>query len=113
VFAIAANVCDIQRAILGGLRRRARAVFSLAWALDVHLARTLGAQLIHLADTTHGWPGNEEFPEPEDWDAALRRHGATLLAYPGVVYDAVDEAPIEAAQESVRWVADHLPDLWD
>lgn len=95
------------------------------WSLDTHLARTLGAQLHHLADTTHGWPQSEEFPEFDDWAAALRANADALLAYGNRWDDDADAtgspeeirareaARYAAAQDALRWVADHLDALWD
>lgn len=86
------------------------------WSLDWYLCRTLGAQLTELANTTHGWPGNEEFPEFTDWTNALRHHGAVLTAAADydILDDEQDEEALRAnAQESLRWVAEHLHDLWD
>ena len=51
------------------------------WGLDHTLCRRLGAQLLHLADIAHGWPGNDEFPMYEDWIDALRVNGQALLDY--------------------------------
>lgn len=85
------------------------------WSLDAHLTRTLGQQLLHLADTTHGWPDTvtDTF---DAWAALLREHGNTLLRYSATAYDTDrqdGEAAIHAAQESLQWVAQHLPHLWD
>ena len=51
------------------------------WGLDHTLCLRLGAQLLHLADTAHGWPGDDEFPTYEDWTTALRANGQALLDY--------------------------------
>jgi hypothetical protein len=80
------------------------------WSLDTWLARTLGAQLQEMARIAHGWPGMADWTF-ETWTAALREHGGVLADY-GHNCDA-DDAAIDAAQESMRWVADHLPNLWD
>lgn len=93
------------------------------WSLDYHLASTLGAQLKHLAATTHGWPQSEKFPEFENWQDALNVNGDKLIAYAekdnvllasGGVYDfAAEEAVTLEAQEALHWVADNFPALWD
>lgn len=80
------------------------------WSLDTWLGRTVGAQLLAMADIAHGWPGGPDWTF-ETWTAALRQHGRVLTDY-GHNWDA-DNNAIEAAQESMRWVADHLPNLWD
>lgn len=93
------------------------------WSLDYHLASTLGAQLKHLAATTHGWPQSEKFPTFENWQDALNVNGDKLIAYAekdnvvfasGGVHDfAAEQAIIVEAQEALHWVADNLPALWD
>lgn len=88
------------------------------WSLDVHLARTLAEQLDALAAQSHGWPQSDEFPEFEDWQAALRQNAARLHAYQARLFDPTgDETDIPKVvaegQAAMRWVADHLPNLWD
>lgn len=78
------------------------------WGLGHWVCRSLGHAMLYLAANNQSWPGNDEFPTPEVWDAALRKHGETLAAYD----DMNDESAVAAA-ESLRWVADHLGDLWD
>lgn len=78
------------------------------WSLDSHLCRTLGAMLDHLAEHTHGWPQGPDFPEFTDWQDALRAQAAALRAY-----EADDERTIAPAQNSLHWVAENLPALWD
>lgn len=80
------------------------------WSLDTWLARTVGAQLQEMARIAHGWPGGPDWTF-ETWTAALRVHGGVLADY-GHNCDADNDA-IEAAQDSMRWVADQLPALWD
>lgn len=80
------------------------------WSLDTWLGRTVGAQLQAMADIAHGWPGGPDWTF-ETWTAALRQHGEVLTDY-GHNCDANDD-DIEAAQKSMHWVADHLPNLWD
>ena len=43
-----------------------------AWDLDVYYSFLFVNSLRYFADHTHGWPGNDEFPQPEDWDKYLR-----------------------------------------
>lgn len=87
------------------------------WSLDTTLCATLGAQLKHLAVHTHGSPIGEEFPTHESWAEALNSNAEALIAY-GTKWDAdltreEEEAIYKKAQESLRWVADHLGNLWD
>jgi hypothetical protein len=87
------------------------------WSLDGHLTTTLSTQLAHLADIAHGWPAGDEFPEFEDWQTALYEQAAKLALYAAHDSGDLDRseqlAAIEAGQEALRWVADHLPQLWD
>lgn len=86
------------------------------WSLDHYVCRTLGAQLTQLAETTHGWPQSDEYPTFEDWQTALRVHGAALTeaANTDITDDFENtEAAYAKAQESLHWVADNLGDLWD
>lgn len=96
------------------------------WNLSHALPKTLGTQLLALAEEAHGWPESEDFPTFEDWTAALRANGTALLAY-GTVDKELDAMPIHdldainareaqrlaEAQAALHWVADHLPSLWD
>lgn len=112
------------------------------WDLGHHLATTFANQLDTLADNAHGWPESDEFPTFEDWTAALRATAANLRRYngsteletatdtwialssdPGAlpaereaamqkVAD-IEAADLAAAQAALRWVADHLAQLWD
>ena len=92
------------------------------WSLDHHLTLTLGNQLKHLAETTHGWPQSEKYPEFEDWQKALHKNGDYLLAYANkddVVYTGegydmdAEERVFKDAQKALRWVAVNLQGLWD
>lgn len=93
------------------------------WSLDDHLCLTLGSQLKHLAETTHGWPQSEKFPEFEDWKKALHENGDLLLEYAnkddvlfaeGNDYTlAQEEEYTKKAKKALRWVAENLNGLWD
>jgi len=100
------------------------------YSLDTHLAGVLGAQLIHLAETTHGWPGEETMWEtPEKWEADLKRQGNRLIAYSNSWsleapedfsdeaawdgYNSREEQLMKDAQKALRWVAKNLRYLWD
>lgn len=89
-----------------------------AWSLDHVLCERLAAQLTYLADIAHGWPGTTEFPQPEDWDKALRDNAAKLKAWPNSADNptsdlAHDQQAYKQSQEALHWVADHLGHLWD
>jgi hypothetical protein len=95
------------------------------WSLDDHLCKTLGAQLVELADIAHGWPSGDKYPEYEDWTAALRKNGAALTAYStrwelwadeSLDRDTINKKEtkiIADAKRSLRWVAENLGSLWD
>lgn len=83
------------------------------WSLDDRLAKTLGEQLVKMADIAHGHPADYPF---DQWTGDLRKHGEALLTYQRQHYDARGaewNAIYEPAQEALRWVADNLAHLWD
>lgn len=83
------------------------------WSLDGWLTKTLGEQLVVMADIAHGYP-SEDYPF-EQWTADLRKHGEALKAY--AECDLIDldawESANAAAGDALRWVADNLGSLWD
>lgn len=85
----------------------------VVWSLDTHLARTLGAQLVMMADIAHGYPDGFTF---ETWTAALRLHGGALTTYSEQWdWDGTtdwDEIYLPA-QDALRWIADNFATLWD
>jgi hypothetical protein len=87
------------------------------WSLDTHLARTLGAQLSHLAYVTHGYPSGGNFSTFEEWQEALRTHGQSLTLYAEGIHeyeDNIDHAKLIAdAETALHWVADNFGSLWD
>lgn len=85
------------------------------WSLDTHLAGTLGAQLIQMADIAHGYPDVDGFTY-ETWTAALRLHGQSLVTYSEKWdWQGTQEwnAIYTPAQYALRWVADNFAALWD
>ena len=81
------------------------------WSLHRHLTKTLGAQLLRLADIAHGFPAEDGWTF-ERWAAELRQHGKALEAYgasDGMDYDTV----YPPAHEALEWVAENLGSLWD
>lgn len=112
---------------------------SAVWSLDSHLCRTLGDQLVALADSPFGWPG-EPWESPAHWEQELRANGAALTRYterfsigddprfdaitdpdatPTQRREALDALHAEEqrvtkeAQAALVWVAGVLPHLWD
>lgn len=84
------------------------------WSLQSTLCRTLGAQLIALAEQTNGWPGEGTF---EEWQAALTHHGRVLSSFGrhGLTASgdrrADDDASAEAIRGSLLWVVENLRHL--
>lgn len=76
------------------------------WNVDRDLAEHVADLLEELALTTTSWPDTDEFPEPADWIYALQDNAAKLrrMGSNGANPEGV---------EAMRWVADHLPHLWD
>lgn len=104
------------------------------WSLDNHVAETLGAQLILMAEIAHGYPpgygsitprteDSQFIPDEPDgdetfnrWAGDLRKHGEALLAYQKSQYDVYGdawEALYQPAREALVWVADNFGSLWD
>lgn len=84
------------------------------WAVDDHLSKTLGEQLVTMSEIAHGYPG-ESYPF-EQWTSDLKRHGEALKAYHNLNYDVHGDewiAIYDPAREALRWVADNLASLWD
>ena len=82
-------------------------------SLDASLCEWLAPRLQFLAEHHHSYPSESS---PEQWADDLRHHAAAFAAYASH-WDAdtieAEEAIISAAQESLRWIADNLPTLWD
>lgn len=84
------------------------------WALDDHLSKSLGEQLVMMADVAHSYPG-DDYPF-DRWVADLRKHGEALRTYHDRNYELDGDewtATYEPAREALRWVADNLSSLWD
>lgn len=103
---------------------------SALWGLDHHLSKTLGEQLVEMAEIAHGCPGNygpydctPENPNHQQdfekafaaWTSDLRKHGEALQAYARYwEYDLDRRDDLYApAQEALHWVAENLGALWD
>lgn len=85
------------------------------WSMDTTMSKSIGAQLIHLANTTHGWPGTEEFQHPDEWTDLLHQHGQALLNYADKKFGSLedDDRSLKEAREAFHWIADHFDSLWD
>lgn len=106
---------DARRAVKFAYQRVVRGWDdSAVWSIDDHLSKTLGQQLVTMAEIAHGYPG-DDYPY-EQWVGDLRKHGEALLAYHHDNYDlhGPDWLTIyDPAREALRWVADNLASLWD
>lgn len=83
------------------------------WSLDDHLAKTLGEQLVAMAENAHGYPIDKD---SDEWATEIRAAGEALLAYQKMHYDvygAEFDAVYEPAQEALVWVSKNLASLWD
>ena len=110
------------------------------WDAGRYLARVTAGMLEHLVTNSYGWPGTDEFPEFEDWTAALAENAAKLRAFSArddgvelaqwhrlltagapqaeidAAFDAIqvaETAAMACGEEAMNWVAAHLADLWD
>lgn len=105
-----------------------------AWGMCRRLPKSLGEQLVAMAEMAHGYPDgypdhhldgclaysvflpdkSEKDAAFERWVADLRTNGEALLALSRLEWldDGFDEA-YAAAQDALRWVADNLGALWD
>lgn len=87
------------------------------WSLDTHLCATLGEQLAHLAEMTHGYPAGSRYTTFDQWQDDLRLYGKALTEYAEHKFsddETIDQGRLEMqAQEALRWVADNLGSLWD
>ena len=79
--------------------------------LRSHLCTYIGDRLQCMAVFSKGYP---DYMDPEEWTAALTLHG-NLLSQHGAKDADGDALPDDfaAAKESLKWVVDHLEDLWD
>lgn len=107
------------------------------WNLDQTMCLRLAEQLDYLARHGWGWPGNDEFPTPDSWTAALQQTARQLrrvttspaaeaaadtwMATPdGPEKEAawhqmveIETADRDAVRHALHWVADHHQHLWD
>lgn len=76
------------------------------------LAHALGNTLVYWSENLMSYPPDST---PEGWAWTLKHHGAILLRF--AQDDAVtveEEHEVNtSAQNTMRWVADNLPTLWD
>jgi len=79
------------------------------WGLDCYIARVLEGSLHHLAETTHGWPGEESaWPEFEQWqeyvhDLARRMGDWDKDSCSGDAFKTTRQAMFEWAEHYGHW----------
>jgi hypothetical protein len=82
-------------------------------SLDASLCEWLAERLAFLAHHHHSYPANTT---PKEYATELLSHAMAFSVY-SERWDAdtqeEEEKLIRQAQESLHWIADHLPELWD
>lgn len=115
VRALRRKVGEARRSVKWAYQRVVRGWDDRAvWAIDDHLSKTLGEQLVTMSEIAYGYPG-DAYPY-ERWIADLKKHGEALKVYHDRNYDVHGdewEAMYQPAREALVWVADNLPHLWD
>ena len=69
------------------------------WDLDTHMTELFAQTIEHLANTSHSYPGNTEFPTPESWDNYLREIVAKLRYSLGELPNEYEEAWLKTWQD--------------
>jgi len=82
------------------------------WNFDHHISRVIIGGFRQLADTTHGWPGTEEFPKFEDWQAFLRQIADDLESW-DLNNSFADRDAFDRAKAAMRRVAEQYGHYWD
>lgn len=73
------------------------------WSLHDYLAEVIANGIQFLREENHGWPSCEEYPNPEDWDAALLdiimrlKQVSTVPEQHNKIYDEILWGPEDAA----------------
>lgn len=82
------------------------------WAFDHHIARVIAGGLRELAEVSHGYPGDEEFPTFESWQAWLRDTADMLEAW--LDPDAfIDREAFARTCAGMQRVVDKFGNYWD
>lgn len=87
-----------------------------AGQFDAYVSSVLGGGLLHLAIHADGYPGSGDYVDFDSWTQDLRIRGEALLNWSYLVQRGSHhgrDAEYAAAQDALRWVAEHLRDLWD
>lgn len=84
------------------------------WGLDDYLAQVIINGLQILREDSHGWPSGEEYPNPEDWDAALvdvimrLKQASTRFEQHAKIYDEILWKPEDAPPAGVEGLEEWL-----
>lgn len=80
------------------------------WNLDLYLESIIIDTLRQLADVSHGYPGNDEFPTFESWQNWLRET-ADMIDNEDTLFS-IKEAEAKR-KEGLKRVFEHIDYLWD
>lgn len=78
------------------------------WDLDSYYLDLFHDSLKYLADNHWGWPGNEDFPEDEDWTKYLKEMAQLFYQ----AEEANNFYPTPEGDKWVKWLEDHSDDQW-
>jgi len=73
------------------------------WNMDNWLLDVIPGALKQLADNHYGWPGTEQFPEPEDWTQYLKDMAQKFYS----AKEDNDFYPMPEHDKWWKWIEDH------
>ena len=79
------------------------------WDFSSYLLDIMSGGLNHLADNHYGWPGTEQFPEPEDWTKYLKDMAQKFYS----AKEDNDFYPAPAHDKWWKWYEEHPDKLID
>ena len=77
------------------------------WNLDGSILNYLSGTLKQLSETAAGWPGNNQFPEYEDWTIFLKQMSEKFAA----ADESNDYYPTPIADKWWKWMEEHKGSL--
>jgi hypothetical protein len=81
------------------------------WSFDCYIARVMSRGIAQLADVTHSWPSNMEWPQPEDWDTYLRDLSRRLGHWTDENF--LDRDAFEVTRAAVEEFGKNFGHFWD
>jgi hypothetical protein len=81
------------------------------WSVDTYVTKVVSEMLVYLADTTHSYPGSEEFNTPEKWDAHLRDLAKRLRTWNDDTF--ADKTSYETTKAAMEEFGRNLGHYWD